>query len=127
MSWARLSLRACCLVGISQFSLSWWLLWAMWFLSSGRDVKHSGQVSRARSLAQIAILSLICTFALYPIYHKGFLGGHAQSAVDKVGNSLQILRIHACVWADFAQDIFTPLLLCAMAMVAIWIAIKLGK
>ena len=98
---------------------------AMWFLSSGRDVKHSGQVSRARSLAQIAILSLICTFALYPIYHKGFLGGHAQSAVDKVGDSLQNFLESMHVYGQILlQDIFTPLLLCAMAMVAIWIAIK---
>ena len=94
---------------------------AMWFLSLGRGSLGS----RADSFAITAVFGFACTFALYPIYHKGFLGGHAKSALDKAKGSLDnLLESMGTYGQILLQDIFTPLLLCAMAMVAIWIAIK---
>lgn len=94
---------------------------AMWFLSLGRGSLGS----RADSFAITAVFGFACTFALYPIYHKGFLGGHAKSALDKAKGSLDnLLESMGTYGQILLQDIFTPLLLCAMAMAAIWIAIK---
>lgn len=85
----------------------------LWFLSLGESPK------KAKSLLAMLGLAVVFTYMLYPIYHKGFVGGHATSALARVGGSdtslLESMRVYGQI---LGQNIFTPLVLLALLVAA---------
>lgn len=76
------------------------------FLSLGASAQ------KAKALLATFGLGVGFTYAMYPIYHKGFFGGHASSALDRAGGVGTNLAESMNAYGEIlGQNIFTPIIL----------------